>query len=195
VSRGSPQCAQAVVGVPSSLSRLLRLCWGDTGLPSSWLAGGECIRCVWCEVCSGRHARDILFPPSSTRCLIFSWPPWCVTHVCVTPCRQSDKRGPPGAVIEGKAKRYKQEDGPEATQQYTAAQVWEQNSSRLWGLSALAWAGTQPQLSLCACGSFCFVWAPIQTVWFGDCLCVCNCCCATDRHDGWQRGEDARWQQ
>jgi hypothetical protein len=37
--------------------------------------------------------------------------------------RQADKRGPPGAVIEGKAKRYKAEDGPEAGQQYTAAQV------------------------------------------------------------------------
>ena len=38
-------------------------------------------------------------------------------------CRQADKRGPPGAIIEGKAKRYKQEDGPAATQQYTPAQV------------------------------------------------------------------------
>eukprot|EP00882_Tetradesmus_deserticola_P009346 GHRQ01009859.1.p3 GENE.GHRQ01009859.1~~GHRQ01009859.1.p3 ORF type:complete len:141 (+),score=52.12 GHRQ01009859.1:686-1108(+) len=37
--------------------------------------------------------------------------------------RQTDKRGPPGAVIEGKAKRYKLEDGTEATQQYTAAQI------------------------------------------------------------------------
>lgn len=37
--------------------------------------------------------------------------------------QQTDKRGPPGAVIEGKAKRYKLEDGPEATQQYTAAQI------------------------------------------------------------------------
>lgn len=36
------------------------------------------------------------------------------------PLRQ-DKRG--GAVIEGKAKRYKTEDGPEAGQQYSAAQV------------------------------------------------------------------------
>jgi hypothetical protein len=44
---------------------------------------------------------------------------WC----CVMPCRQTDKRGPPGAVIEGKAKRYKLEDGTEANQQYTAAQV------------------------------------------------------------------------
>lgn len=38
-------------------------------------------------------------------------------------CRQADKRGPPGAVIEGKAKRYKQEDGLADTQQYTPAQV------------------------------------------------------------------------
>ncbi|KAG2500810.1 hypothetical protein HYH03_001572 [Edaphochlamys debaryana] len=30
---------------------------------------------------------------------------------------------PPGAVIEGRAKRYRAEDGPEATQQYTAAQI------------------------------------------------------------------------
>lgn len=37
-------------------------------------------------------------------------------------CRQSG-RGPPGAVIEGKAKRYKLDDGSEAGQQYTAAQV------------------------------------------------------------------------
>lgn len=37
--------------------------------------------------------------------------------------QQTDKRGPPGAVIEGKAKRYKLEDGTEANQQYTAAQI------------------------------------------------------------------------
>lgn len=52
--------------------------------------------------------------------------------------RQSDKRGPAGAVIEGKAKRYKLEDGPETTQQYTAAQVgWLECSSRKTG----CWAG------------------------------------------------------
>lgn len=43
-----------------------------------------------------------------------------------------DKRElPPGAVIEGKAKRYKQEEGPEATQQYTAAQVRRKGLRRL----------------------------------------------------------------
>jgi hypothetical protein len=52
--------------------------------------------------------------------------------------RQSDKRGPAGAVIEGKAKRYKLEDGPETTQQYTAAQVgWLECSSIKTG----CWAG------------------------------------------------------
>ncbi|GLC43860.1 hypothetical protein PLESTF_001406500 [Pleodorina starrii] len=38
--------------------------------------------------------------------------------------QSADKRGaPPGAVIEGRAKRYKPEEGPEATQQYTAVQI------------------------------------------------------------------------
>jgi hypothetical protein len=54
---------------------------------------------------------------------VYVWAAWRVFE-----CRQSvfagDKRElPTGVVIEGKAKRYKAEDGPEATQQYTAMQV------------------------------------------------------------------------
>lgn len=67
------------------------------------------------------HTRASELPRTSR--LSRRWPP-DVWH-----CRQSDKRGPPGAVIEGKAKRYKQEDGPEATQQYTAAQVRQHQHS------------------------------------------------------------------
>lgn len=69
--------------------------------------------------------------------------------MCVWLCRQSDKRGPPGAVIEGKAKRYKQEDGPEATQQYTAAQVRQHP-----GTLAVCGAGTRTEpndVTMCAC--------------------------------------------
>ncbi|KAG2445934.1 hypothetical protein HXX76_000537 [Chlamydomonas incerta] len=54
--------------------------------------------------------------------------------------QSADKREiPAGALIEGRAKRYKQEDGPEATQSYTALQI-----AMLGGNVAERKAPTQP---------------------------------------------------
>ncbi|EFJ50709.1 hypothetical protein VOLCADRAFT_88506 [Volvox carteri f. nagariensis] len=57
----------------------------------------------------------------------------------------ADKReGPPGAIIEGRAKRYKaQEEGPGGTQQYTAAQI-AMMGGNVDGMSRAAGGPTKP---------------------------------------------------
>jgi hypothetical protein len=57
-------------------------------------------------------------------------------------------------VIEGKAKRFKQEDGPEATQQYTAAQVSMRSATAVVVVCAWLYSNVSDRQTVSAAGSW-----------------------------------------
>lgn len=93
--------------------------WGD----GEWCGCQSCLRsgAVTVGICCGQlQPRTTRHPATLMR--KYSKQPWFV-HVCAhRDVPDGGRVVPAGAVVEGKAKRYK-EEGPEATQQYSAVQV------------------------------------------------------------------------
>lgn len=114
VLKGQKRCAAAREGVRYSSSR--------AAPQQRCVCLGGCIG-VMADALHGCH--PVVHDTHTAAWLV----PCTIWWVHVAPlggvCRGDDERGaPPGAVVEGKAKKYKTDDGPEATQQYSAVQMW-----------------------------------------------------------------------